>query len=371
MSSAFDQLSLAQLIEKTKTIGAQGIDLCVFRRDGTRQDHVATHLDYEHFNLDDARRTLQLFHDAGLKLSLGAFENLIGGDEKARRLNQNHLLRLIRMAHLLGGDANDVKVGTFVGYDHALGNQDQGFQKNLDAYARIFGPIIRYAEDLGVTVLYENCPMEGWQPATFTSTFNNLPGVLAARKLMYALIPSRAHGEIYDPSHDVWQHTDPAAVIREMDISRLHRVHVKATRNLHNSTRTHWGGMYPMQAVAPDLARQAGVPVPAHAWDRHNYEAMLPGFGGSDSMDWRAFVEALQERGFTGPFEIENEARNSKDTGNLEAIVQGFTGARYALMPMLWPLAAAGYEYDSHQSRPLTAGAAHDIPNVTMEQLEG
>jgi sugar phosphate isomerase/epimerase len=369
MSSAFDKLSLPELIQRTKIIGAQGIDLCVFRRDGTRSDHVATHLDYETFGPDDARRTLQAFREAGLKLSLGAFENLIGGDEGERRKNQDHLLRLIRMAHLLGGDANDVKVGTFVGYNHELGNQEGGFQKNLDEYARIFRPIIRYAEDLGVTVLYENCPMEGWQPATFTTTFNNLPGVLAARKLMYALIPSRAHGEIYDPSHDVWQHTDPVEVIREMDISRLHRVHVKATRNLRNSIRAHWGSMYPMQAVAPELAQRAGVPVPAHAWDRHNYEAMLPGFGGSDSMDWRAFVETLQARQFTGPFEIENEARNSKDTGNLEAITQGFTGAKYALMPMLWPLTPQGYQYDRQQEPPLADGPGRDIPVVTMDQL--
>ena len=371
MSSAFDQLSLPDLIATTKTIGAQGIDLCVFRRDGTRQDHVATHLPYENFGIDEARRTCQAFNEAGLKLSLGAFENLIGGPEGERRKNQDHLLRLIRIAHLLGGDANDVKVGTFVGYNHELGNQEGGFQKNLEEYARIFEPIIGYAEDLGVTVLYENCPMEGWQPANVTTTYNNLPGVLAARKLMYALVPSRAHGEIYDPSHDVWQQTDPAAVIREMDISRLHRVHVKATRNLHTRARTLWGGMYPMQAVEPDLARRAGVPVPAHAWDRHHYEAMLPGFGGSDSMDWRAFVEVLQERGFSGPFEIENEARNSKDTGNQEAIVQGFTGACYALMPMLWPLTASGYQYDRSQVQPLAEGPARDIPVVTMEQLTG
>jgi hypothetical protein len=35
------------------------------------------------------------------------------------------------MAYLLGGDENDVKVGTFVGYNHELGNQEGGFEKNL------------------------------------------------------------------------------------------------------------------------------------------------------------------------------------------------------------------------------------------------
>ena len=32
MSSAFDQLNLDQLIKKTIEVGAQGIDLCVFRK---------------------------------------------------------------------------------------------------------------------------------------------------------------------------------------------------------------------------------------------------------------------------------------------------------------------------------------------------
>src|SRR5690606_12177547 len=173
MISAFDQLTLNELLSVTREIGAHGIDLCVFRRDGTRQDHTATHLDYEYFTPDTARWVVDQFNATGLRLSLGAFENMIGGDPTERIKNQNHLLKLIRIAHLLGGDANDVKVGTFVGYNHELGVEESGFQKNLDEYARVFTPIIKYAEDLGVTLLYENCPMEGWRSASFTSTFNN------------------------------------------------------------------------------------------------------------------------------------------------------------------------------------------------------
>ncbi len=368
MSSAFDRLSLPELIAVTKEIGAQGIDLCVFRRDGTRQDHTATHLDYARFTPDTAKRVLDDFNTANLRLSLGAFENLIGGDPVERVKNQNHLLQLIRIAHLLGGDGNDVKVGTFVGYNHELGVTEGGFQKNLDEYKRVFAPIIKYAEDLGVTILYENCPMEGWRSATYTTTYNNLPGVLAARKLMYALIPSRAHGEIYDPSHDVWQHTDPVAVIAQSDLSRIHRIHVKATRNLSTVARTDWGGMYPMQAVDAALAAAAGVAVPANDWDRHHYEAMLPGFGGSDSMDWRGFVDILAEKGFSGPYEIENEAKNSKDTGNLAATVQGYRAAVGFLSPMLWALdPSAGYVHRA--AAPLRQPDAKDLPVVTMDRL--
>ncbi len=366
MTSAFDQLSLDEVITKAKEIGVQGLDVCVFRKDGTRNDFVATHLNYESFTPEDAKATLEKFNAAKLWMSLGAFDNLIGGEPQQKINNQNHLLRLIRIAHLLGGDSNDIKVGTFVGYNHELGNQENGFQKNLDEYHRVFKPIIKYAEDLGVTILYENCPMEGWRGAGYTGTFNNLTGVLAARKLMYEMIPSKSHGEIYDPSHDAWQHVDPVDVIRNTDMSRLYRIHVKGTRNRND---IFWGNLYATQMVDADLARRAGVPVAQNEWDRHNYEATLPGFGGSDSIDWRAFVNVLKERSFQGPFEIENEAALSKQTGNLAAIVQGYKATVLNLSPLLWPLNENGYQYDQQDFVELKNTNTKDIPVTTMDQL--
>jgi len=370
MTSAFRPLGFDQIIRITKEIGAQGMELCVFRRDGTRKDHVATHLDYEDFGLEQAKRLIDLCQREGLRFSVGAYENLIGGDPEQRVRNQDHLLRLIRIAYLCGGDRNNVKVGTFVGYNAELGAQDRGFERNLEEYGKVFRPIIKYAEDLGVTILYENCPMEGWRPATSPTTYNNLPGTLAARKLMYTLIPSRAHGETYDPSHDVWQNINPCDVIRASDMSRIHRVHVKGTRNLNTPARVHWGALYPMQAVNPDLARRAGVPIPAHEWDRHHYQPMLPGFGGNDSMDWRAFLETLMELGFEGPFVIENEADNSAHTGNLGATVQGFKAAVLCLAPIVWPLVPEkGYQFDATKTPDLVEPTGPDIPVRTMKDL--
>ncbi|RYG02481.1 MAG: sugar phosphate isomerase/epimerase [Chitinophagaceae bacterium] len=366
MTSAFDKLTLDEVIVKASETGVQGLDVCVFRRDGTRNDFVATHLNYESFTPDDAKSILEKFNRAGLQMSLGAFDNLIGGDPAQRIKNQDHLLRLIRMAHLLGGDTNDVKVGTFVGYNHELGNEENGFQKNLEEYQRIFTPIIKYAEDLGVTILYENCPMEGWRSQKYTGTFNNLTGVLAARKLMYELIPNKAHGEIYDPSHDTWQHVNPVDVIEHTDMSRLYRIHVKGTRNRND---IYWGNMYATQTVDADLARRAKVPVAENEWDRHNYEATLPGFGGSDSIDWRAFVSTLMAKNFNGPFEIENEAALSKGTGNLGAIVQGYKATVLNLAPLLWELKENGYEYDRKGLRELKNVNSKDIPVVTMKEL--
>lgn len=366
MTSAFDQLNLDQTVEKAVEIGVQGLDLCVFRKDGTRDDFVATHLDYENFGTDQAKVLIEKFNTAKLRLSIGAFENLIGGDPIHRVKNQNHLLKLIRMAHLLGGDENDIKVGTFIGYNHELGNEEGGFEKNLLEYQRIFGPIIRYASDLGVTVLYENCPMEGWRSSGYTGTYNNLTGVLAARKLMYELVPEKNHGEIYDPSHDVWQHTDPVEVIKNTDMDRLKRIHVKSTRN---NPDPFWGNMYPMQQIRPEWAKKLGIPSSTNPWDRHQYEATLPGFGLGDSMDWRVFTSILKEKGFSGPFEIENEAKLSKQTGKMGAIVQGCKAAVQNLAPLLWELTDEGWCYPEREFHPLQEFDRKAPKEVTIDEL--
>ena len=370
MTSAFPSLSLDQIIETAKEIGVQGMELCVFRKESDRDDHVAKHLDYNGFGKNEANRLIERCQREGLKFSISAYENLIGGDSGESLKNQNHLLKLIRIAHLLGGDQNDITVGTFVGYNHELGAQDNGFERNLEEYARIFEPIVSYAEDLGVTITYENCPMEGWLPSTMATTYNNLPGTLAARKLMYTLIPSGAHGETYDPSHDVWQNIDPTDVIKSSDMSRIRRIHVKGTRHRQNQARIHWGALYPMQSVNPKLAKKAGVPIPSNAWDRHHYEPTLPGFAGSDSMDWRAFLETLIQRNYQGPFVIENEAAHSAHTGNQGAIIQGFKAAVLCLAPVIWPLVdGVGYQFDPANCQPLKQVATQDIPIVTMEKL--
>ena len=122
MTSAFpDDRTFDDVVKRAQSVGAQGLELCVFRRDTDRADHIATHLDYDHFGLDEAKRVLDRCNATGIRISVGAYDNLIGGKVENQKVNQNHILKLIRMAALLGGDANDVVCGTFVGYDTLLG----------------------------------------------------------------------------------------------------------------------------------------------------------------------------------------------------------------------------------------------------------
>lgn len=375
MTSAFPGESFDDVMARAKSVGAQGLELCVFRRDSDRTDHTATHLDYETFDLDAAKKVVAKCNELGLRVSVGAYDNLIGGDPAQQINNQNHILKLIRIAALLGGDENDVVCGTFVGYDHVLGRTDRGFEKNLEKFQKVFTPILHYAKDLGVTVCVENCPMEGWQPATAPDAYNNLPGCLAARKLMYAILDDKASSalqETYDPSHDVWQHIDPSDVIEAMDFKRLRRVHIKGTRNFPRSTDAiHWGRLYPEQVVDAALAKKAGVPIAANEWARMNYEPRLPGFGGNDSCDWTKFLSTLMAKGFKFPFVIENEAVNSSHTGNMGATIQGFRATILNTAPQVWPLGKDGYAFDEAQMKadPMKMTRTADLPVMTMAKL--
>jgi sugar phosphate isomerase/epimerase len=370
MTSAFPgDKTFDDVVNRAIEVGAQGLEVCVFRSDSDRTDHVATHLDYKNFDLDAAKRVIAKCNETGIRISVGSYDNLIGGAEENQEKNQNHILNLIRIAAMLGGDANDVVCGTFVGYDHTLGRTDGGFEKNLMKYKKVFTPIIKYAESLGVTVCYENCPMEGWQPVTAPDCYNNLPGCLAARKMMYALIDSKAHAETYDPSHDIWQHIDPTEVINAMDFKRLRRVHIKGTRNFPSEAQAvHWGRLFPQQSVNKELAKKAGVPLPANEWDRMSYEPRLPGFGGSDSLDWAKFLENLMAKGFKYPFVIENEGCNSSHTGNMGATLQGFKATILNTAPVVWPLTANGYAFDKSALKPMVE-TKKNLKVVTMKDL--
>ncbi|MBO7206793.1 MAG: sugar phosphate isomerase/epimerase [Kiritimatiellae bacterium] len=361
------------VVKRALDVGAQGLELCVFRRDTDRTDHVATHLDYETGTPEPARRVIEVCNETGLRISVGSYDNLIGGDPAQQIKNQNHILKLIRIASLLGGDANDVVCGSFVGYDVELGNEENGFEKNLEKFKKVFTPILKYAKSLGVTVCVENCPMEGWRKVSSTDCYCNLPGCLAARKLMYAILDDdSALQETYDPSHDIWQHIDPSDVINAMDFKKLRRVHIKGTRNFPSDAEAvHWGRLFPIQNVDAKLAKKAGVPLAAHEWDRLNYEPRLPGFGGSDSCDWTKFLETLMKKGYKNPFVIENEGCNSSHTGNVGATMQGFKATILNTAPVIWPLGPNGYEFDGSRLKIMTdAFCQKNIPVVTMDNFK-
>lgn len=369
VNTAYGALPADKLMATTASLGLQGIELCLHRRDNQLDKKNYSPIDYDNFNADQAARLLDQLRQYQLGISLSAYHRILGAPAGDREKNLDHLLKLIRIAFLLGGDDNNVCVGTFTGYDHSLGNEEYGFEKNLEAYQKVFTPIINYAASLGVTILYENCPMPAWEPAPLPFTYNNLPATLGARKLMYHLIPSRAHGETYDPSHDIWQFTDPCEVIKNSDISRIRRIHIKGTRLLQHTVNTHWGNVFPIPAFRSNLATDAGVALPSNPKIRYHHQPILPGYGGTGNIDWQDFTGTILSAGYQGPLVLENEAASSVGTKSEEIINESFTAAFNFLKPLVWKLDAGGRKY-LYKTKELTILRRKDIPIIKYSSIQ-
>jgi hypothetical protein len=132
------------------------------------------------------------------------------------------------------------------------------------------------------------------------------------------------------------------------------------------------GGTAPLASTSimtVTLAKAAGVPLAANEWDRLNYEPRLPGFGGSDSLDWARFLENLMAKGYKYPFVIENEGCNSSHTGNMGATMQGFRATILNTAPVVWPLGPAGYAYDTSAMKPMAVTRSENLPVRTMADI--
>jgi len=124
----------------------------------------------------------------------------------------------------------------------------------------------------------------------------------------------------FDPSHLVWQFMDPIQAARDF-ASKIYDVHLKDTEIL-------W-----------HVVKQSGIaPIDNIRWWRFR----IPGYG---SMDWKAFFTVLEEVGYTGAMNIENEdgffSPSYDQDGNFtESFKRGFHTAHEYLKTLVPPLTA-------------------------------
>ena len=168
------------------------------------------------------------------------------------------------------------RVNSFIGRDPA-----KSLDENWPRFQAVWPPLVRLAEEHGVRIGIENCPLlftgDEWPGG------KNLAVSPAVWRRLFAAIPSESFGLNYDPSHLLWQQIDPAKPIREF-ASRLVHVHTKDARL--------------------DRDRLNEVGILANPLEYHTPK--LPGLG---DVDWPAFFAALTDSGYEGPVCIEVEDR--------------------------------------------------------------
>ncbi|QDU57076.1 sugar phosphate isomerase/epimerase family protein [Aeoliella mucimassa] len=254
------------------------------------------HIDVSDFTQAMADDTMALCQKYGVGISaLGYYSVPLSANEDQATTAVSHLYKVIDAAAMMGlKNAN-----TFVG-----ANQYLTLEENIANFTEVFPPIIRHAEERGVYIGIENCPM--LYPNTWPQGLNIARSPAIWRRL-FEIIPSDHFGLNYDPSHLRMQLMDPIAPIREFG-SRIFHSHAKDMR------------------IDLDRLNDVGVLMPP--MDRST--AKIPGLG---DIDWGKYIGALSDAGFQGPvcIEVEDEAF----TETLETRKQSLRIARNVLRPLI------------------------------------
>ncbi len=232
-----------------------------------------THVDVTDITQDQADAIKGKVSERGLTISgLGYYPNPLVADHEEAQVYIDHLGKVFEAAPKLGVSV----VNSFIGRNPAQSIDDQ-WQRFLD----VWKPLIQQAEDKGVKVAIENCPMY------FTSdewpSGKNLAISPAIWRRMFSDIESDQFGLNYDPSHLLWQRMDYLNPIREFS-SKFFHVHAKD--------------------AMVDNAALNDVGILATPLEYHTPK--LPGLG---DIDWGKFFSVLGQEGYTGPVCIEVEDR--------------------------------------------------------------
>ena len=275
LTACMPQVPLEKIVPWAAEQGFQALEVAAWPYDSSR-DYQASHVRAEAFTRDDAARVRDLFDMHGLRISAMAYyDNNLHPDRAQREAHLAHVRRVIDAAQMLGVGL----VGTFVG-----GNEERP-DEQMKAIGATFRPLVAYAEDKGVRLMIENCPMDNW--VRF-----GLPGNLAySPELWDALfneVPSESFGLNFDPSHLFWLGIDHERAAREY-ASRIFHAHAKDTE------------------VLPEGRYRHGIlwkQLQADPWKSGSWRYRMPGKG---QIDWGSFIETLREAGYDGALSIEHE----------------------------------------------------------------
>jgi len=228
----------------------------------------------------------------GIEMSaLGYYPNPLHPDLEHRAEVVAHLKKVITAASMMGLDV----VNTFIGADAA-----KTWEENWKEARTVWPEIVAHAEDNGIKVAIENCPMifsqDEWPSG------NNLAYSPAAWRAMFEEF-GETIGLNFDPSHLVWQMIDMKAAIDEFG-ERFYHVHAK-------DLMVDRGGLYDHGIMSAGVGWQ--VP-------------RLPGLG---EVDWQAYFAGLYRVGYDFVVCVEHEDRDFEATDEL--VKRGFLIARDAL----------------------------------------
>ena len=205
--------------------------------------------------------------------SLAYYPNPLDPDEAKWNACIAHLYKLIDASAMLGVNM----ITTFIGRD-----PKKTVSENLELVKAIWPPIVSYAEEKGVKIGIENCPMlfteDEWPGG------QNLMTSPANWRKVFEILDSPNLGINYDPSHFIWQQIDYIKPIYEFK-DKIFHVHYKDIK------------------IYRDKLADVGIMAEPLAY----MSPKLPGLG---DVDWGKYVSALTDIGYNGCtcIEVEDKA---------------------------------------------------------------
>ena len=220
VSAILPDLSLEEVANFASYEGFDCVELMCWPRGRAERRYAGvTHIDVTEFSKTGADKIRDGMEAAGVSISgLGYYPNLLTPDADEAAVCLQHLKRVIAAAPLLGVHT----VNTFVGRDWSRSVAD-----NWARFEEVWRPLVAFAEDQGVRIAIENCPMfftrDEWPGG------KNMAHSPALWRRMFEAIPSKSFGLNYDPSHLVWQQIDYVQPLWEFS-DRIFHVHAKDVR---------------------------------------------------------------------------------------------------------------------------------------------
>ncbi len=272
MTALFPELSLEEVMDFAAREGFASIEvMCWPPGRAERKFAGVSHIDVTTLDNGGADKVTELCERTGVAISaLGFYPNLLDPDRETADAAAAHLHQVIEAAPKLGL----TRVNSFVGRDWKL-----TVDENWPRFLEVWRPLVKHAEEHGVFIGIENCPMlftaDEWPGG------KNLFTSPAIWRRAFEELDSDHFGLNYDPSHFILLDIDPIAPLEEF-ASKLFHVHAKDLAIDEAALAEHGRFDFPKQWHLP----------------------RIPGFG---EIDWGAFFAELIRVGYRGDVAIEVE----------------------------------------------------------------
>lgn len=278
VSAILGDLNFEELVDFTAENGLECIEVCCWPKGKAERRYAGVcHIDVNDLEEEKVSYIKDYLAEKKVKISsLAYYPNTLDEDLEKRKVYIDHLYKLIDASSKL--DVN--MITTFVGRIPS-----KTIEENLEVVKEVWPPIVKYAEEKGVKIGIENCPMlftnDEWPGG------QNLMTTPAIWRKVFKIIDSPNFGLNYDPSHFVWQQIDYIKPLYEFK-DKIFHVHYKDIKVYKDKLEDVGIMATPLQYMSPKL----------------------PGLG---DVNWGEYVSALTDIGYKGDtcIEVEDKAFES------------------------------------------------------------